>query len=823
MGSNFSKKAEIVLKKAQEKAVSLGQHHIGTEHLLLALAQVRDSVAYNLLKSRNISEDKIHAVIRETMTFPDKANVSKVTEIPKSPRLNRILQISSREAARVRSDQIGTEHLLLAILLEGEGVAVHILDVLGVVPQDILSDIVDIIETSEGGYYDEADEDYSFDPKETGVLAGYGRDMTQIAREGGYDPVIGRESLIDRVLQILVRRTKNNPVIVGEPGVGKTAIVEGIALRISAGDCPEKLGGVRIYSLDVAALVAGSKYRGEFEDRLKKALDETANNRDIIIFIDEMHTIVGAGSAEGSVDAANIIKPYLSRGEIRIIGATTLADYRKHIEKDAALSRRFQTVLVNEPSEDEVINILQGIKDRYETYHDVILPDDTLKEAVKLSVRYLPGRKLPDKAIDLIDEACAMVRLAAQKKEFDKKNVEHMLDRLKQEKDELIEKRLFRSIPAIKEREALLNEEIRSKSGPSYHEADKPVISSNDIASVISMWTGIPAGKISLEDTGKLLMLEQQLKNRVIGQDQAVTAAAQAIKRNRAGLRDPGRPLASFIFLGPTGVGKTELSKALAQAVFDNENEMIRLDMSEYMEKHSVSKLIGSPPGYIGYDDAGQLTERVRRKPYSIVLFDEMEKAHPDIFNILLQILEDGVLTDSQGQKTDFKNTIIIMTSNIGAKNITDIKKMGFLDKQDDDFSYEDIKRNVLEELKNVFRPEFINRVDDMIVFRQLDKSDMNKIAGIMLSDISKRAQVNGITLKFNEKVNEFFANKGFDRKYGARPLRRVITQLLENRLAEEMLKGDIDKRYPVLIEVDEGNQDLVITQSKETGNTGGQ
>ena len=820
MGLNFSKKAENVLKTAQEKAIMFGQYHIGTEHLLLALASVKDSVAYNLLKSRNIIIDNITPVIKEIMTFSESGVRPDISEIPKSPRLNRILQISSKEATRVRSEHIGTEHLLLAILLEGEGVAVHILDVLGAVPQDILSDIVDIIETSEGGYYDETDEDYQYDFKETGVLAGFGKDMTQLAKDGFYDPIIGRDKLIDRVIQILARRTKNNPVIVGESGVGKTALVEGIAQRISTGDCPGSLEGKKIYSLDVAALVAGAKYRGEFEDRLKKALEETANSQDTIIFIDEMHTIVGAGSAEGSVDAANIIKPYLSRGEIQVIGATTIGEYRKYIEKDPALSRRFQTVFVTEPDQDETIKILRGVKDKYEAHHGVILPEETLKEAVTLAVRYLPDKKLPDKAIDLIDEACAMVRLAGQKKDSEKNKLEFMLDQIKQEKEDLIEKRQFKSIPALKEKQALLQDEIKQKSLYTDDTESKPVVLESDISSVISIWTGIPAGRISVKDTGRLLMLEDLLKKRVIGQDQAVAAAAQAIKRNRAGLRDPKRPLASFIFLGPTGVGKTELSKALAEAVFDNESEMIRLDMSEYMEKHSVSKLIGSPPGYVGYDDAGQLTERVRRKPYSIILFDEIEKAHPDIFNILLQILEDGLLTDSHGQRTDFKNSIIIMTSNVGAKSITDIKKMGFFNSDDIEYSYEDIRRSVLEELKNVFRPEFLNRVDDIIVFKQLEKSDIRKIAKIMLSQISIRAGSNGIDLRFDESVYEFFAQKGFDRKYGARPLRRVITQLLENRLAEEILKEDIDKRYPVKVCADEMLKELIFDQSKETDKT---
>jgi ATP-dependent Clp protease ATP-binding subunit ClpC len=798
MNGIFSDKAGLALDVAREIAWKFGHRHIGTEHLLLSLTCGRDTVAYELLKARKVNKDNVTAAINDILTA--SAEKHGISEITPSPRLMRVLEISEKEAARTKNERIGTEHLLLAILLEGEGTAVHILDGLGILPQDLLADIVDVLETSESGFDDDAVDDAQYDCRDIPGLSSFGKDMTDMAKAELYDPVIGREAQIDRIIQILARRTRNNPIILGEPGVGKTAIVEGIAQQISCGSCPGILKGRRIFSLDVASLVAGAKYRGEFEDRLKKALDEIARDRDTILFIDEIHTIVGAGNAEGSVDASSIIKSYLSRGDIQIIGAATVGDYRKYIEKDNALERRLQTVYIYEPTQEETFRILQGIRKKYEDHHSVEIPDDTLKEAIDLSIRYISDRRLPDKAIDLIDEAAAMVKLGGMKNENGDSLCADRLDELKKIKDDAAENRDFKLIAQVREEEKKIKlSMVKSRRTDPGNIRNARKVTKNDIATVVSLWTGIPSVKITKKDTEKLMELETELTKRIVGQEQAVSAVSQAIRRNRVGLRDPGRPVGSFIFLGPTGVGKTELTKALAACLFDNENEMIRLDMSEYMEKHSVSKLIGSPPGYVGYDDAGQLTEKVKRKPYSIILFDEIEKAHPDVFNILLQVLEDGILTDSHGQRTDFRNTVIVMTSNIGARRMTDLKSLGFAISDDTVYKYEDMKRNVLEELKDTFRPEFLNRVDDVIVFRPLDIKDIEKIAGMMLDRIRERVASGGLVLTFDDNVKEYFARHGYDPKYGARPLRRKITEMLENRIAEKILRGEfktIDRIY---------------------------
>ena len=805
MNNKYSAKAVSVLNGSKKIAAEMGHRHIGTEHLLLALTYEKDSVACRLLRSRNINEKNIVISIKEI--FPVSNSKSDMVDVTMSPRLIRVIQIAAREAIRTKSEIIGTEHLLLAILLEGEGIAVHILDVLGAVPQELLSDIIEIFETSEDNFYEESDEDFAFDLRENTSLNNFGREMTELARAEIYDPVIGREKQIKRIIQILARRTKNNPVILGDPGVGKTAIVEGIAQQISKEECPDIIKGKKIFSLDVASLVAGAKYRGEFEDRLKRALEEIIRNNDTILFIDEIHTIVGAGNAEGAIDASSIIKPYLSRGEIQVIGATSVMEYRKYIEKDIALERRLQTVYISEPSVEETLSILKGIKYKYEKHHSVILPDETLLEAIDLSVRYISDRRLPDKAIDLIDEASAMVRLN-KRDGIDKTNgYWSEIEEFKDQKNQAMINKDFKLVREIYKKEDEFKDYIEEKINESYVERSSPVVCKDDIAKVVSLWTGIPAERVSVEDTKKLMDLEKDLKGRIIGQDKAVMALSRAIKRNKVGLRDPNRPVGSFIFLGPTGVGKTELAKVLAKSLFDNENEMIRLDMSEYMGKHSVSKLIGSPPGYIGYDEAGQLTEKIKRKPYSIVLFDEIEKAHPDIFNILLQILEDGILTDSHGQKVDFKNTVIIMTSNVGAKKITDHRSLGFEITEDTDDNYEDMKRSVLDELKKTFRPEFLNRVDDVIVFRALESHDIEQIAQLMLMEISKRVSQNNIEISFDENVKCYFAKKGYDPKFGARPLRRIITEILENKVAEEILSGQLSKDNRILAFINEDDE----------------
>jgi len=801
MEIEYSKKAMLVLDLARELTFKSNQRYTGTEHLLLSLATVKDTAAYALLKKRNISSAGIQEAMYEI--FAADGNDREQHDVSMSPRLVKTLETSRREAIRLKNSSIGTEYMLLALLLEGEGVAIHILEMTGANPQELLTDIVDMIESSDEVSYEETLEDLHIEFGDIPELENMGRDMTELAARGAYDPIIGREDQISRIVQILARRTKNNPIIVGEPGVGKSALVEGIAQMISKKDCPKILKERKIFSLDVAALVAGAKYRGDFEDRLKKVLAEIASEGNTILFIDEMHNIIGAGNSEGAVDAANIIKPYLSRGEIQVIGATTLSEYRKIIEKDAALERRFQVVYISEPSMEETLDILKGIKSRYEEYHGVILTEEVLKEAVELSVRYLSERKLPDKAIDLMDEACALVGI--RNSDHHDPDMRSKLEEMAVEREKAVEKKDFASVKRIRAEEAKIKEQLEIKKSSCKPKENPSFVTKNDAAKVISLWTGIPVERICTKGAKKLLELEENIKKRVIGQDMAVSAVSLAVRRNSAGLRDPKRPIGSFVFLGPTGVGKTELAKALAECLFDDENELIRFDMSEYMEKHSVSKLIGSPPGYVGYEDAGQLTEKVRRKPYSIILFDEIEKAHPDIFNILLQILEEGILTDSQGRKTDFRNTVIIMTSNIGAKKITDPKTLGFTITDDGSYDYENMKNNVLEELRNVFRPEFINRVDDIIVFRSLNILDMEVIAGILLEKVRQRAAANGLILRFDKSVSRYFARIGYDGKYGARPLRRKITEHLENVLAEKILEegqdGDIRLKVSVIDE----------------------
>lgn len=718
------------------------------------------------------------------------------------PGQKRVLELSLVEARRFGHNYIGTEHLLLGIMREGESVAVRILMDLGVDPQKMFNEIIRMIseETPSAGGEPKSVSTQSNTP----TLNQFGRDLTEYAREGKFDPIIGRDKEIERVVQILSRRTKNNPCLIGEPGVGKTAIAEGLAQKIVEGNIPELLKGKRVFTLDLSAMVAGAKYRGEFEERLKKAMDEVKKAGNVILFIDEMHTIIGAGAAEGAIDASSILKPALARGEIQVIGATTLNEYRKHVEKDAALERRFQPIMVGEPTEEETVEILKGIRDKYEAHHRVKITDGALEAATKLSARYITDRYLPDKAIDLIDEAASKVRLKAFTAPPDIKKLEEQLEKLAKEKEDAIRSQEFEKAAGIRDQEHKLKAEHEKIKDIWYqkNQTRTDTVTEEEIADIVSSWTGIPVKRLAEEESERLMKMEDVLHERVIGQDEAVKAVSRAIRRGRVGLKDPRRPVGSFIFLGPTGVGKTELSKALAEALFGNENAMIRIDMSEYMEKFAVSRLVGSPPGYVGYEEGGQLTEKVRRKPYSVLLFDEIEKAHPDVFNILLQILDDGRLTDSQGRTVDFRNTVIIMTSNVGGRLITEPKRIGFVTEEDSARNYEEMKNNVMSELKKTFRPEFLNRVDDIIVFHPLDEENIKGIVDIMVNALAKRLAQNGITLVSGDDTRTYLAKKGFDPVFGARPLRRYIQSMVEDKIAEKMLEGTIKPGDTVKAEV---------------------
>ena len=780
----FTEKAAAALRLSQAAAMELGHNYIGTEHLLIGIIREDSGVAAEILSGFEVTEEKVMNKLCQLINTNEGA---QVTLTGFTPRSKKILEIALVEAGKSGSQLIGTEHLLLAIIKEGSSVAVAILSELGVNGQNLYNEIIKNISSkttdskkSEGG-------------KDTPTLNQFGRDLTSQAKEGKFDPVIGRDKEIERVVQILSRRTKNNPCLIGEPGVGKTAVVEGLAQRIIAGDIPEVLKNKRVFALDLSSMVAGAKYRGEFEDRLKKAMDEVTASGNVILFIDEMHTIVGAGAAEGAIDASNILKPSLARGEMQVIGATTISEYRKYIEKDAALERRFQPVNVEEPTEEETIEILRGIRDKYEAHHGIKITDDAIKAAVKLSQRYITDRFLPDKAIDLIDEASSRTRLSTLTAPPEIKETEEKIASVKKEKEEAVSNQEFEKAASLRDEEKKLSEEL-SKLNEDWQKnraVTKSEINEEDIAVIVSSWTGIPAQRLHEEEGQRLLNLENTLHERVVGQHEAVTAVAKAIRRGRVGLRDPKRPIGSFIFLGPTGVGKTELSKAIASALFGDDDAMVRIDMSEYMEKHSVSRLVGSPPGYVGFDEGGQLTEKVRRKPYSVLLFDEIEKAHPDVFNILLQILDDGILTDSQGRRVDFRNTIIIMTSNVGARDITNRKHLGFGESSENEANT-NIRENVLSELKKTFRPEFLNRIDDIIVFSRLTKEDIKEIAALMLESLKKRLMQNGIEAEFDDSAIEKIADEGFDVTYGARPLRRAISSKIEDMLANEMLEGKV-------------------------------
>ena len=770
----------------------MGHTYIGSEHILLGLLSDTSTVAGAVLAAHNITYADIEDELKRSI------GVGVPTELQPddfTPRSKNILETSVAFARQMGQQLVGTEHVLLAIAREGSCSATLLLSRAGVSMQDIVNDVSKALM---GGTANAGTDNKDGGKENESMLSQFGRDLTKLAKDGKIDPVIGRQKEIERVIQILSRRTKNNPCLIGEPGVGKTAIAEGLALKIVSGEVPELLKDKKIYSLDLTGMVAGTKYRGDFEERIKKVIDEVKNAKDVILFIDEVHTLIGAGSAEGAADAANILKPSLARGELQIIGATTIEEYRKHIEKDAALERRFQPVMVDEPSQEEAIEILKGIKDKYEAHHKVKITDEAIESAVKLSTRYIGDRYLPDKAIDLIDEAASRVRLRSYTAPSDLKELEDKKKSVEAEKLSAVNAQEFERAAALRDEERKLDKEIKDKKENWHDMAGKShdEVTPADIADIVSSWTGVPVTQLSTEESDRLLHMEDELHRRIVGQDEAVEAVSRAIRRGRVGLKDPKKPIGSFIFLGPTGVGKTELCKALAAAMFGDENAMIRLDMSEYMEKHTVSRLIGSPPGYVGYDEGGQLTEKVRRKPYSVVLFDEIEKAHPDVFNMLLQILDDGVLTDGQGRRVDFKNCIIIMTSNVGAKLISQKQKaFGFAaGAKELEQNEKEIKDAVMGELRNTFRPEFLNRVDDIIVFQRLTKENIKEIASRLLAVLQKRIEDMSIEVTFSDEAVSKIADAGFDDVYGARPLKRAIQSRIEDALSEEMLKGNVKK-----------------------------
>ncbi|WP_338824576.1 Negative regulator of genetic competence ClpC/MecB [Moorella humiferrea] len=820
MSPRFTERANRALRLAQEEAKALRHPAVGTEHILLGILREGDSVAARALASLGVDVRAVRDEVRKIIRPGDTPGAS---EIGLTPRAKRVLELANEEARRQGVNYVGTEHILLGLLEEGEGLAAQVLSGLGLSADKIRQQVMALLggaggQPQAGGWtmvfgnlpfgMGGFPGGVGFQPGgapaaakgpvragQTPTLDQFSRDLTRLAREDKLDPVIGREKEIERVIQILSRRTKNNPVLIGDPGVGKTAIVEGLAQRIVQNQVPEVLRDKRVVALDMSGMVAGTKYRGEFEERFKRVMDEVRAAGNVILFIDELHTLIGAGAAEGAIDAANILKPALARGELQTIGATTIDEYRKHIEKDAALERRFQAVMVGEPTVEETIAILKGLRDRYEAHHRVKISDEALEAAARLSDRYITDRYLPDKAIDLVDEAASRVRLKVYTAPDDVKKLEARLEELEKEKAAAVHAQEFEKAAALRDEEKKIKEELEAKKGEWQKEKglEKSVVTAEDIAQIVSSWTGIPVTQLAQEESERLLRLEEILHQRVIGQDEAVRAVARAVRRARAGLKDPKRPIGSFIFLGPTGVGKTELARALAEALFGDEDAMIRFDMSEYMEKHTVSRLVGAPPGYVGYEESGQLTEAVRRRPYSVVLFDEIEKAHPDIFNVLLQVLDDGRLTDAKGRTVDFRNTVIIMTSNIGAGTIKR-ESLGFKASTSEVAaeSYEKMKKHIMEELRRTFRPEFLNRIDEIIVFHALSKEDIRKIVDLMLADLNRRLEDNKLTVEVTDEAKEILIKEGFDEAFGARPLRRAIQTLIEDQLSDEMLAGKI-------------------------------
>jgi len=806
MFGRFTERAQKVLALSQEEAVKLGHNNIGTEHILLGLIREGKGIAAKALQSLGLEVEKIQ---EEVLKLIGKGK-QPMQAIHYTPRAKKVVELSQDESRKLGHSYVGTEHILLGLIREGEGVAARVLNNLGVSLNKARQQVLQLLGSNEteASRQGRGRQNHVSTP----TLDSLARDLTESAKEGKVDPVIGRSKEIERVIQVLSRRTKNNPVLIGEPGVGKTAVAEGLAQQIVNNEVPETLRDKRVMTLDMGTVVAGTKYRGEFEDRLKKVMEEIRQANNVILFIDELHTLIGAGGAEGAIDASNILKPSLARGELQCIGATTLDEYRKYIEKDAALERRFQPIQVDEPTPEETVQILHGLRDRYEAHHRVTITDEAIESAVNLSDRYITDRFLPDKAIDLIDEAGSKVRLRSYTIPPSLKELEQKLEEVRKEKDAAVQSQEFEKAASLRDSEQRLREELettREKWKEKQGKEDSKV-TTEDIATVVSSWTGVPVVSMTKDETERLLNLEEILHGRVIGQEEAVKAVATAIRRARAGLKDPKRPIGSFIFLGPTGVGKTELARALAEAMFEDEDAMIRIDMSEYMEKHATSRLVGSPPGYVGYEEGGQLTEKVRRKPYSVVLLDEIEKAHPEVFNILLQVLEDGRLTDSKGRLVDFRNTVLIMTSNVGASELERNKYVGFT-LNDDGQEYKDMKDNVLTALKKAFRPEFLNRIDETIVFHTLEKKHMKEIAKLMLKQLQKRLKDQDIEFSLTDKAVEKIAEKGFQPEYGARPLRRAIQKNIEDLLSEELLKGTIVKGRKVKVGLNNKGEFIVL------------
>jgi len=811
MFKRYTEKAKRAIMIAQEEAINLNHDYIGTEHILIGLIK-EEGVASQVLRQLGVNVDK---VVEEVERLVGKGEYQQVGEIAFTPRAKKVLELASQEASQLKSNYIGTEHILLGLIKEGSGVAVRILADLGINLDNVYSEIMKVLMESGAQGFPSATEKRV---TKTPALDEFGRDLNKLAREDKLDPVIGRGTEIQRVIQILSRRKKNNPCIIGEAGVGKTAIVEGLAQKITNNDVPEILKEKRIICLDLALIVAGTKYRGEFEKRLKKIVKEVQESNDVILFIDEIHTLVGAGAAEGAIDASNILKPALARGELQVIGATTADEYRKYIEKDAALERRFQPIYISEPSIEETIKILQGLKDKYEAHHKIKITDQALEAAAHLSARYVSGRFLPDKAIDLVDEAASRIKLQNTISPPDMKEVEMKLNKIRKEKESAVKLQEFEKAAQLREKEKKSEAELQKmkEKWETRRRVNKVGVTEEDIAQIVSSWTGIPIFSLKEEEAQKLLRMEEELHKRIVGQDEAIISISKAIRRARAGMKSPKRPIGSFIFLGPTGVGKTELARTLAEFLFGDENALISLDMSEYMEKFAVSRLIGAPPGYVGYEEGGQLTEKVRRKPYSVVLLDEIEKAHPDVFNILLQIFEDGRLTDSQGRVVDFKNTVIIMTSNVGATLIKKGTTLGFRGANEpEEISYKDIKNRVMGELNKTFRPEFLNRIDEVIVFKSLTKKEIKKIASLIINnEVKKLLEEQKIDLKTTEEVKELLAKEGYNPNFGARPLRRTIERLIENPISEKLLAGEFKERDCILIKTKGGK--IIFSKEKK-------
>lgn len=817
MFERFTERARKVVVKAQDEARFLKQNYIGTEHILLGLIDEKEGIAAKVFDELNINFEDIREAIKDVVT---EGTSESYEHIPFTPRAKKVLELSLREALQMGHNYIGTEHILLGLLREGEGVAARVLNSLGITLDNVKEKVKELL--NKQSYYSQPEKSLSgrSQKKSLKMLLQFGRDLTSLAKEGKLDPLIGRRSEIERIIQILSRRTKNNPILIGESGVGKTAIVEGMAQFICAGKIPSNLASKKIFTLDLGALVAGSRYRGDFEERLKKVLGEIKDDGDIILFIDEVHTLVGAGAAEGAIDAASILKPMLARGEIQAIGATTVSEYRKYVEKDKALERRFQPIFINEPSVYETIEILKGLKDRYEAFHGLNITDDAIVSAAKLSHRYISDRFLPDKAIDLVDEAASRVRVRNLTAPPDLKGLDVNIEKTISEKKKAIESQDFEKAAQLRDKEKRLVREKKNieETNTRSKKTDKGVVSEIEITEVLSNWTGVPVYKLTSSESSKLLGMEDELHKRVIGQDEAVKTVSKAIRRSRSGLKDPKRPIGSFMFLGPSGVGKTELAKTIAEFLFDKEEALIQIDMSEYMEKHSVSKLVGSPPGYVGYDEGGQLTEMVRRRPYSVILLDEIEKAHPDVFNILLQIFEDGHLTDSQGKRVDFKNTVVVMTSNLGAREIQKNTPMGFKKINTEDLSYDEIKEKVMSELKQAFRPEFLNRVDEVIVFHKLQKKQIYSIMDLMMSRVQQQLELQGVMIELKKSAKDLLLDKGYDSTMGARPMRRCIQNLIENPISEKLISGEVKSGQKIEVSAKDKKMRFEIKKLSRSG-----